>query len=63
MNRSMPNELRASLGQQLLEATMLCSTETDMNRSMPNERIYEKLADQSTEMKRLLMLQFSSLVV
>ena len=49
------NRLRASLGQQLLEAMLVCSTETDLLRSIPNDIIYQKLADQSTEMKRLLM--------
>ena len=44
--------LRASLGQELLEAILVCSTETDLSRarSIPNERIHENcIADQSTE--------------
>jgi len=49
------NRLRASLGQELLEAMLVCSTETDLLRSISNDIIYEKLAEQSTEMKRLLM--------
>ena len=55
------NRLRSSIGQELLEAMLVCSTETDLLRSIPNDRIYEKLAEQSTEMKRLLMFKTYSL--
>ena len=48
---------------QLLEAMLVCGTETDLISSILNDIIYQKLADQSTDLKRLLMFLTSSLVV
>ena len=55
--------LKVKFGQQLLEAMLVCSTETDLLSSILNDIIYQKLADQSTDMKRLLMFLTPSLVM
>lgn len=49
------NRLRSLLRQELLEAMLVCSIESDILKAIPNERVYEKLSAKSSEMQKLLM--------
>ena len=53
--RFIKDRLRSLLGQELLEALLICSVEVDLLKSIAEEDVYRKLASVSPEMKKLLM--------
>jgi hypothetical protein len=53
--RFIKDRLRSLLGQELLEALLICSVEVDLLKSIAEEDVYRKLASVSLEMKKLLM--------
>ena len=53
--RYVKNQLRSLLGQDLLEALLLCNVEVETLKAIDHESVYQKLANMSTGLKDMLI--------